>query len=379
MFEPLFDGGAAAGELAGDAYLQAMLDVEAALTAAQAELGMVPQTAAEAVAAHAAAGEYDADTLGRAARSTFQPVIPLVAALRERVGPEAAPYVHLGATSQDVLDTASMLVAGRALPRIVRDIRAAVGEARRLARDHARTPMLARTLLQPAAPTTFGLVAAGWAAALTEAHQELRRVRSDMLAVQLGGAAGTQQAWGAHAAELTHVLARRLDLRPPDLPWHDRRGRVLALGAALTGLAGAAGKIGRDVTLLGQGEVGEVRERPEPGRGGSSAMAHKQNPVAAIGAVACAARAPGLLATLGQAQIGDLQRAAGAWQAEWEPVLELLRVSGSGAGWVRESLGRLEVDPDRMLKNLASSGLDSDLDQGVAAGARLVEHAQEGW
>ncbi len=379
VFEPLFDGGAAAGELTGEAHLQAMLDVEAALAAAQAELGMIPGAAAEAIAAHAMAAEYDATALGRSARCSFQPVIPLVAALRERVGPEAASFVHLGATSQDILDTATMLVVRRAMTHLLRDVQASLEHARQLARDHLRTPFLARTLLQPAAPSTFGLLAAGWAAALAPAHLELRRIRHQSLAVQLGGAAGTQQAWGRDAGELTHALGRRLGLNAPALPWHDRRGRVLMLAAGLAGLAGAAGKIGRDVTLLSQGEVGEVRERPEAGRGGSSAMAHKQNPVAAIGAVACAARVPGLLATLAQAQVGDLQRAAGAWQAEWEPLLELLRVSGSGAAWIRESLGRLEVDPGRMLQNLAASGLDGDLEEGVAAAARLVEHAQEGW
>ncbi|MBO0708088.1 MAG: 3-carboxy-cis,cis-muconate cycloisomerase [Candidatus Dormibacteraeota bacterium] len=379
VFQPLFDGGAAAPELTGAAYLQAMLDVEEALAAAQAELGMIPREAAEAIATHAGAAEYDVEALGRAARSSFQPAIPLVAALRERVGPDAAPFVHRGATSQDVVDTASMLVAKRALTVTLGEVRAAADRARQLARPHLRTPMLARTLLQAAAPTTLGLVAAGWAAALRQAHHELHLVWREGLAVQLGGAAGTQQAWGLHGARVTQVMARELHLRAPDLPWHDRRGRVLTLAAGLAGASGAAGKIGRDVTLLAQEEVGEVRERPEPGRGGSSAMAHKQNPVAAIGAVACAARAPGLLATVAQAQVGDLQRAAGAWQAEWEPLLELLRVSGSAVTWIHESLGRLEVDAARMRRNLAASGLDRDLEDAVEAAVRLVERAAEGW
>ena len=379
VFAALFDGGAAASELTGTAYLQAMLDVERALAEAQAELGMIPGEAAEAIAAHTDAGDYDVQALGRAARSSLQPAIPVVAALRERVGTEAAAFVHRGATSQDVIDTATMLVAHRALPAIRRDLRDAAGCARQLARDHVTTPMLARTLLQAAAPTTFGLVAAGWMAALAEAHHDLQRVWREALAVQLGGAAGTQQAWGTQAAMLTSAVARRLHLQAPDLPWHDRRGRVLTLGSALAGLAGAAGKIGRDITLLAQEEVREVRERPEAGRGGSSAMAHKQNPVAAIGAVACATRAPGLLATLAQAQVGDLQRAAGAWQAEWEPLLELLRVSGSAAAWIQESLGRLEVDAARMRGNLAASGLDQDLEEAVEAAVRLVERAPEGW
>lgn len=379
VFEPLFDGGAAASQLTGTAYLQAMLDVERALAEGQAELGMIPEAAASAIAARTDAGLYDAEALGRAARAGFQPAIPLVAALRERVGPDAAPFVHHGATSQDVVDTASMLVAKRALLVIRRDVGVAAGFARRLARDQIRTPMLARTLLQAAAPTTFGLVAAGWVSALAQAQHELLRIWRDTLAVQLGGAAGTQQAWGVHGSRLTQVVARNLILQAPDLPWHDRRGRVLVLAAALAGVAGAAGKIGRDITLLAQEEVGEVRERPEPGRGGSSAMPHKQNPVAAIGAVACATRAPGLLATLAQAQVGDLQRSAGAWQAEWEPLLELLRLSGSAAGWIHESLERLEVDAVRMRRNLAAAGLDRDLEDAVEAAVRLVERAPEGW
>lgn len=379
VFGALFDGGTAAEELTGTAHLQAMLDFEAALAAGQAELEMIPAEAAAAIASHARADEYDTADLARQAKASFQPVIPLVAALRERVGAEAASFVHRGATSQDVLDTAAMLVVRRALAPLLRDAGAALEHARGLAREHARTPMLARTLLQPAAPTTFGLVAGGWAAALARSHLELRRMRHQSLAVQLGGAAGTQQAWGPRAAELTRSVARRLGLQAPGLPWHEHRGRVVALGGTLATMAGVAGKIGRDVTLLAQGEVGEVRERPEAGRGGSSAMAHKQNPVAAVGAVACATRAPGLLATLAQSQIGDLQRAAGAWQAEWEPTLELLRVTGSAAAWVEECLGRLEVDRGRMRRNLAESGLDADLEEAVEAAARLVEHAQEGW
>jgi 3-carboxy-cis,cis-muconate cycloisomerase len=282
----------------------------------------------------------------------------------------AAGAVHRGATSQDIIDTAAMLMARQALGAIEADLSTAAGAAARLADEHRSTIMIGRTLLQQAVPITFGLVAAGWLTALDEARAALARIRAERLAVQFGGAAGTLASLEEAGPRVAALLAEELDLPRPVLPWHTSRLRVLELSAALAGAAGALGKIARDVTLLAQSEVGEVHEGsgdpgqpgPDQGtaprRGGSSAMPHKQNPVAAVAILGCAKRTPGLLATVAAAAEQEHQRAAGAWHAEWEPLADLLRLTGSAASWGAEMLGGLAVDPARMSANLeAAKGL----------------------
>jgi 3-carboxy-cis,cis-muconate cycloisomerase len=213
-----------------------------------------------------------------------------------------------------------------------------------------------RTLLQQALPTTFGLVAAGWLTALDAAAARLAAVRGEGLAVQLGGAAGTQAAFGSAAAAITAAYAAELALPVPVLPWHTDRGRIAALAGALGQAAGALGKVAKDVVLYAQTEVGEVHEAGDGDRGGSSAMPHKHNPVAALAAAACAAQAPGLVATLLAAMPQEHQRAAGGWHAEWRPLTALLESTGSAAYWIRDCLGRLRVDPARMRTNLDATG-----------------------
>ena len=343
----LFDGVLGRGrvrEAVSDrAWLQAMLDAEAALARARARAGQIPTEAAEAIAAACRAEGFDEAALSAEAAASGNPVVPLVSALRARAGDD----VHRGATSQDILDTAAMLVARRALAPLRDDVAGAAGAAARLAERHRDTPLAGRTLLQHAEPTTFGLKAAGWMTALDAAG---RRLEAVPLAAQLGGAAGTLAALGPEV--LTHYAAE-LDLAEPVLPWHTDRTRIAELAAALGTACGVIAKAAGDVVLLAQTEVGEVREA-EPG--GSSAMPHKRNPVAAISALACARQAPGLVATLFAAMEQEHERAAGAWHAEWRPLTSLLLATGSGAAWLRACLEGLQPDPERMRANLEAGG-----------------------
>ncbi|HTE54781.1 MAG TPA: 3-carboxy-cis,cis-muconate cycloisomerase [Kofleriaceae bacterium] len=356
----LFDGVLARGrarEAVGDrAWLQAMLDFEAALARAQARAGLVAGDQAEAIARACRAEAFDAAAIGRAAAETGTPVVALVRALRGAVAGPAAEQVHRGATSQDVVDTAAMLVARRALAVIIDDLAAAADAAAGLAARHRDTLMVGRTLLQQALPITFGLAAAGWLSGLDDAVARLDEVRGRRLAVQLGGAAGTLAALGDAGPAVVEHLADLLGLAAPALPWHTVRTRIAELAGALGEAAGAAGKPARDIALLAQTEVGEVREGGGAGRGGSSAMPHKRNPVAAVSASACAARAPGLVGALLASMVQEHQRAAGAWHAEWRPLSDLLESVGAAAVWLRDALDHLEVDPARMRANLDASG-----------------------
>lgn len=369
LFAGIFAHGAAAGEVDDRAWLAAMLDFETALARACVHARLIPQAAAEAIVAACVPDRFDPVALGREAELSAQPAVALVGSLREAVDGDSARWVHYGATSQDTIDTAAMLVAHRALGPILQDAARASAALAALAERHAQTPMMGRTLLQRARPTTFGLMAAGWMTGLDEARGALNSIRERRLAVALGGPVGTFAAYGEHAPQVQSELARGLGLAEPELPWHTNRVRVAELAGALGTLAGAAGKVGRDVTLLAQGEVAEVRERAQPGRGGSSSMADKQNPVAAVAATACAIRTPGLVATLLSTMTGELQRAAGAWQAEWETLSDLLRLTGSAVAWTRELAEALEVDAERMRANLGDTEVE------IGAATELVRRA----
>ena len=380
----LFSGVFGRGDVdTGDqTWLAAMLDTEAALARALERAGLAPAGAGAVVTQAANAGTIDAADLGRRAALTGNPVPALVRALTRSVPAAAAAAVHRGATSQDIIDTAAMLLARRALAAIVADVSAAADAAAGLAAAHRDTVMIGRTLLQQAVPVTFGLVAAGWLTGLDEARANLDRVRAGRLAVQFGGAAGTLSSLGADGPRVAALLAEELGLPLPVLPWHTDRLRIVEVAASCACAAAALGKIARDVTLLAQSEVAEVREgdvgdvggvgdvRGVEGegsaasetaggenarRGGSSAMPHKRNPVAAIAVLGCTRRVPGLLATLAAAAEQEHQRAAGAWHSEWEPFADLLRLTGSAASWGADLLAGLRVDPARMRANLDSA------------------------
>ena len=346
--------GSPASAATGDtAFLRALLDAEAALTRAQARLGLAPAAAAEAVTRAAGGGGFDVRSLAARARSGGNPVIPLVADLTEAVGTEHGPYVHRGATSQDIMDTAMMLVAARTLDLVLADLGRTAAALARLAAVHRDTPMPGRTLTQHAVPTTFGLKAAGWRSLVLDARDRLTAVRGG-LPVQLGGAAGTLAAFSAYGADdamaLPATYARELGLREPLLPWHTLRTPVADLAGALAFTAGALGKAAVDVLTLARTEIGEVTEGSG---GGSSAMPHKANPVRATLIAAAARRAPQLAATLHGCLAAEDERPAGAWHAEWEPLRDLLRLVGGAGRDAAELAEGLRVDTAAMREHLA--------------------------
>lgn len=352
LFDPVLARGSARAAVADGAWVAALLEVEAALAAAAADVGTLDRADADAIA-EACRRPVDAGALGEQAAASGNPVVPLVAHLRGALSGAAASGVHRGATSQDVMDTAAMLVARTAVGAITADLRTAADAAADLAAAHRDRPAAGRTLLQQAAPVTFGLRAAGWCAGLDAAAAALAAWRP---AVQLGGAVGTLAAFDGHGRTVRAALARRLDLVDPPLAWHAERGRIAEL-AGLLGRAGAAvGSVATDLVLLAQTEVGEVRE-DVPGRGGSSTLPHKRNPVAAVSARAAAVAAPGLVASvLTAASLHEHERAAGPWHAEWRPLTELLRTVGSGAAWLADATTHLTVDADRVAASLDVTG-----------------------
>ncbi|MEU9644836.1 3-carboxy-cis,cis-muconate cycloisomerase [Streptomyces sp. NPDC048188] len=352
LLAPGWTGSPAASATGDRAYLRALLDAEAALTHAQAALGLAPAEAAGAVDAAADPDAFDACSLAARARAGGNPVIPLVADLTKAVGEPYGSYVHRGATSQDILDTATMLVAARTLDLLRPDLARTERALARLAAEHRDTPMPGRTLTQHAVPTAFGLKAAGWRSLVLDARDRLAAVRS-ALPAQLGGAAGTLAAFEAYGATdpaaLPAAYARELGLRAPELPWHTLRTPVADLGGALAFTAGALGKIAADVLTLSRTEIGEVAEGSG---GGSSAMPHKANPVRSTLIAAAARRAPQLAATLYGSLAADDERPAGAWHAEWEPLRDLLRLAGGAVRDTAELAEGLRVRPDVMRTHL---------------------------
>ena len=373
LFAGVYAHGEVASELSDEAWLQAMLDVEAALARASAHAGLIGTESAERIAAACVARNFDIAALGRQAAQHASPVAGLVAALRSAVGGPDAADVHLGATSQDIVDTALMLIARRALMPLLADLSRAAGAAGALADVHRHTPMVGRTLLQQAMPLTFGLRAATWLVGRDAARRRLSERRDSGLVVEMGGPVG------ARSPAIAADVASQLGLSEPVLPWHTVRVPPAALATALGTLAGVVAKIARDATLLAQQEVGEASEHAEAGRGGSTAMAHKHNPVAAVSALACAKRVPGLVATALACMEQEHERAAGAWQAEWGTYVELLGLTGSAVAWCRELLESLEINAERMRENLdrlAASGANARLeDDQLAACDELIDRA----
>lgn len=358
LFDPIFGAEAIAEELSDAAWVAAILDVEVALTRAAARIGVVERRHVDAVASAAAElgepGSLDLAELGRAAASGGNPVIPLVQALREQVARAGVPVaaVHPGATSQDVMDSALMLLAGRAGAVVLRDLRRAGDHAAELARVHRTTTMVARTLGQQAAPTTFGLLAAGWFTSLDAAASRLETVLT-ALPAQFGGAAGTLAASYPNGLVLAEAFADEVGLVRPRVPWHTERTVMGELAGALGLVAGAVSKPATDIVAMAGTELAEVAERSP---GGSSSMPHKRNAVGAITARAAARRAPALVGTVLAAMDHELQRAAGAWHAEWEPLVDLLRSAGGAAHQLSTSLAGLTVDEHAMARNLEATG-----------------------
>lgn len=359
LFGPIFVPQRFGDAVSGRAWLQAMLDAEGALAVAEARAGLIPEEAAKTIASRCDAGLFDPEEIGHQGRAAGNPVPPLVRALTaavSEVSEDAARYVHKGATSQDITDTAAMLVANRALDLILTELDGISSACTRLAEAHRDTIMAGRTLLQQALPTTFGLKAAGWLVSVLEARKKLVDVRSSRLAAQLGGAAGTLASLGGSGVSVLEEYARELDLAEPVVSWHTDRFRVAEVGGALSLVAGVLGKISLDVILLSQTEVGEVAEPTNSGRGGSSTLPHKRNPILSVTAAASARRVVDLSRTLQAAMAHEHERAAGAWHSEWEALSDALALTGGAAAAVREVTEGLQVHPKKMRENLDASG-----------------------
>jgi len=338
--------------------LQAMLDVEVALARAEARVGIVPESAADRIAATAHADEFDIPALSRSTFRAGTPSIPVVKALTDKIRaiePEAAGWVHWGATSQDVADTALVLLLKRAQTILAGDLRRVEKALITLSEQHKATVMLGRTLMQAAPPVTFGLKAAGWLGAVSRGNKRLESAFHETLVLQFGGASGTLASLADKGTVIAGALAEELGLSCPEAPWHTHRDRLAHLLCCCGVLTGSLGKIARDISLLMQSEVAEVAEPGGEGRGGSSTMPHKRNPIACALTVAAAQRVPGLVASFLSAMVQEQERAVGGWQSEWPTVASIVQSTGVAASSMAEVAEGLSVDPARMRKNIANT------------------------
>lgn len=340
------------------AFVQHMLDFEGALARAEAMTGVIPPAAAGAISKACQAGQFEIAALADAAAKSGNLAIPLVKMLTANIAKtdaEAARYVHWGATSQDVIDTATVLQLRDGIDALLNDLDRAVAGFAKQATQHRQTAAVARTWLQHALPMPFGLKLAEYAAALHRSRTRLKRLRAEALVLQFGGAAGTLAALGDKGLIVAEQLAKELSLPLPEAPWHTHRDRIADAASAFTILAGICGKIARDVSLLMQTDVAEAFEPAGEGRGGSSTLPHKRNPVAAATALAAATMAPNLAATIFAAQVQDHERSAGPWHAEWPTLPTLMLVTSGALAAIVEISEGLEVDVARMRTNLDST------------------------
>jgi 3-carboxy-cis,cis-muconate cycloisomerase len=337
-----------------ESVLRAMLDFEVALARVQARAALIPTSAAEVIASAAEPENFDPHAIARDARESATFAIPLVSALTARVrtvDPSSAGFVHWGATSQDVSDTALALLLTRAHHVLASDDQWLHGSLTSLSDEHAKTVMLGRTLLQPAVPTTFGLKVAGWAAAVARGWARLSRAHHEAAILQCGGAAGTLASLGTAGAPLVRALADELHLPCPDAPWHTHRDRLAALVTSSGIFTGTLGKIARDVSLLMQDEVAECAERG----GGSSAMPHKRNPAGSAIVIAAATRLPGLVAAFLTGMVQEHERAVGGWHAEWPTIVDAIRTTGAALAATVRIAEELTVFPDVMRANIEAT------------------------
>jgi 3-carboxy-cis,cis-muconate cycloisomerase len=356
MFDELFIDSEVENLFKDEAVVRAMLRFEAGLAMAQADANIISSDDASLIARVCESAEIDLEKILLAARQTGNPAIPLVkelTALVRKINAGAARYVHAGATSQDVIDTATMLQLKVALSRIWNGITGLQQRLTELIAEHRETLMIGRTLLQQARPISFGFKVAGWLDQLIRCKCRLREVRAQALVLQFGGAVGTLASSGSDALAVMSSLARRLELGEPAMPWHTARDRFFEVGSALAMLTGCLGKIATDASLLMQTEVGELSEAAaEEGRGGSSAMPHKKNPVAPTMIIAACARVPGLLATVSASMMQEHERSVGRWHAEWNPLPQIVCLTGGAIKQTDDLFSRLEINKDRMHQNM---------------------------
>jgi 3-carboxy-cis,cis-muconate cycloisomerase len=367
--------------------VQAILDFESALARSQSRAGLTTAANADAIEASCRVELFELAALRQAMPAAGNLAIPLLKQLNTivaRTSPDAARYVHFGATSQDALDTALVLQTRAAVAAVDSDLAKVIKHLSSLAETHRNTLLVARTWLQHALPTTFGYVAATWLDALLRDRDRLRRLTEECLALQFGGAAGTLAALGNDGGKVAGFLAEELELPLARIPWHGQRDRVGEVACAFGSLASSFAKVARDLALYMQTEVGELREAPATGRGGSSTMPHKQNPVATAAILASTLRVPALVATVLQAGAGEYQRSLGAWQTEWEVVPEIVRLTAGAGHHLANLLPGLQVNAGKMTENLeltrgmiyaeaVSIALSERLNRATAH--RLVENA----
>lgn len=335
--------------------VQGMLDFEAALARAEARVGVIPESAVAPIAAACRAELYDFAALAQAICSAGNSAIPLVKALGKRIAAEdveAERYVHLGATSQDAMDSGLVLQLRAAIELLESDLAQLADALATQAQAHAGTPMVGRTWLQHATPVTLGMKIAGWLGAISRHRQRLNELKPRLLCLQFGGASGSLAALGEQGFAVAEALAEELNLQLPEQPWHTQRDRLVEFASLLGLIAGSLGKLGRDLSLLMQTEAGEVFEPSAPGKGGSSTMPHKRNPVGAAVLIGAATRAPGLVSTLFSAMPQEHERSLGLWHAEWESLPELCCLVSGALQQALLLVPGLEVDAERMLTNL---------------------------
>jgi 3-carboxy-cis,cis-muconate cycloisomerase len=378
--ELLFADEACAAHLSDDRFLAAMARFEGALARACARHGLVPAPHAEIISRVCERAKFDVAALAREGR-TGTLAIPFVKQLAAAVASEsaeAARHVHAGATSQDAIDTAAALCLKPACARVA-ELAVRVGDAAAsLARRHRGTRVAARTLLQPALPVTFGWKAAVWVSMLARGLPALHRAADEACFLQFGGPSGTLSSFGERGAAVMRTLADELSLPSSLVPWHSARDRLARLGAELTILAGIAGKIGRDVSLLMQPEVAEAAEAARAGRGGSSSMPHKRNPALSMLALEAAQRAPGLAATLLGQLTPEHERGLGQWQSQWFTLRELACASASGLAAMGAALDDLEVNPQAMQANLESL-LEGHAQDSLGCADAMIDAALADW
>ncbi len=355
LLDPLFRYDALNKLFCDEARLQGMLDFEAALARAEASCGIVPESQAQIIAGNCRAGNFDLSAIAKDAAIAGNLAIPLVRKLTELVAHEdkdAARFVHWGATSQDAIDTGCILQVRGAFDLIDQDLARLTGTLVTLAETHRATPVVARTWMQQALPTTFGFIVAGWLDAVSRHRERLAEIKPRVLTLQFGGAVGTLAALGGRGQEVAKALAENLRLSLASIPWHTHRDRIAEIATTLGLCTGTLGKIARDISLHTQTEIAELSEPVFEGRGGSSTMPHKRNPVTCAVVLSAAARIPGLVNTLLSAMLQEEQRGLGGWHAEWETLPDIICLSGGALHHLAEMLPGLEVDTQRMRHNL---------------------------
>jgi len=355
LLDSLFRSPAVDDILSDKSFVQAMLDFEASLAQAESRLGLIPSTASAAIASKCRAELFDLGAIGEFAAVAGNLAIPLVKQLTALVAQrdkEAARFVHWGATSQDVIDTARVLQLRQALDLISRDLDGLVEPLGRMAQKYRGTLMAGRTWMQQALPITLGVKIAGWLDALVRHSTRLKETCERCLALQFGGAAGTLAALGQRGTDVASFLAAELKLGLPEIPWHSHRDRMAEVATTLGLCTGTIGKIARDISLHMQTEVGEMFEPAAEGRGGSSTLPHKRNPVAASVLLATAARVPSLVSTMLAAMVQEDERGLGGWQAEWETLPEIVGLAAGAVHHLSVVLPALEIDAEHMKRNL---------------------------